>query len=88
VLAAGYFGTLSDGVITFPKGGLIGQMGSYGPYLCNEDGLAKIVLPSASSAAKKATKVKKQKKSHPTQLDIADKKADHWILSRAFPKMM
>lgn len=43
--AEGYYGTVKDGVITFPKGSLLGAMGSDGWYTCNANGKFKLVLP-------------------------------------------
>lgn len=55
VKAAGFFGALADGVITFPEGGLLGTLIGYGgPYQLNSEGDAKIVLPSAVSSVSAA----------------------------------
>lgn len=43
--AEGYYGTVKDGVITFPKGSLLGAMGTDGWYTCNANGKFKLVLP-------------------------------------------
>lgn len=56
VKAAGLFGTLTDGVITFPAKGLLGTLGSDGPYSTNTAGDTKIVLPGAVSATARAAK--------------------------------
>lgn len=43
--AEGYYGTVKNGVITFPKGSLLGAMGEDGWYTCNANGKFKLVLP-------------------------------------------
>lgn len=50
VKAAGYMGTLVDGVITFPEKGLLAIFGTSASY-ANTNSLTKIVLPSAVTAA-------------------------------------
>ena len=52
VKAAGYFGTLADGVITFPESSLlITSSGLGGYYTGNTAGAFKVVLPGAASTA-------------------------------------
>ena len=51
---AGWFGTLTNGTITFPAGGIVISMSEYnngGFYLANRNGLFSIVLPNAQSNA-------------------------------------
>lgn len=43
--AEGNYGTVKDGVITFPKGSLLAAIGSDGWYTCNSNGKFKLVLP-------------------------------------------
>lgn len=50
----GFFGTLVDGVITFPAKGLLATLKGEGTYQVNTEGDTKIVLPSAVPAAARA----------------------------------
>lgn len=43
--AEGNYGTVKNGVITFPKGSLLAAIGSDGWYTCNSNGKFKLVLP-------------------------------------------
>lgn len=52
-LAAEYFGALKDGIITFPKNGMVFGMTNYnnfGLYYANKNEMFKIVLPGADDA--------------------------------------
>lgn len=51
---AGWFGSLTDGIITFPTGGILISMAEYnngGLYIANTNGLFSIVLPYAQKNA-------------------------------------
>lgn len=58
VKAAGYMGTLVDGIITFPVKGLLYAIGDDGYYYGNVNGQTKIVLPSAVPSEARKTTIK------------------------------
>ena len=74
---AGLFGTLTDGVITFPAEGLLGTLIGYGgPFQLNTEGDTKIVLPSAvpATARAKARAISGNGKAGHGQLSVNDSK--------------
>lgn len=77
---AGWFGSLTDGIITFPTGGILISMAEHnneGLYIANTNGLFSIVLPYAQkNAPAKAGSVSRPGGIAPLDKKTALKQAD------------
>jgi len=96
------YGTLKDGVITFPTDGLLKSMANYNDgafYLANQNGAFRVVLPTSSEvkAFRGASKAKASHKVSNTAKKVAKKHTlnvnwkGHFVgsrLERTTPKMM
>ncbi|MBQ8657334.1 MAG: hypothetical protein IJ527_09855 [Prevotella sp.] len=87
VKAAGYFGKLADGVITFPVKGILITWGEDGPYYTNANGATSIVLPSAVTAAAKRSAVRRAATNHAAHKTARGQKVNKLRMAQMKPVM-
>ena len=69
VKAAGFCGTLVDGVITFPVKGMVLTIPSEGLFYANSNGAFKVVLPSATKSSKSVKAVVNKREANKTNVN-------------------